>query len=94
MPTVYALNAGALAESVEVSANNGNVDLQSLQRDAKKKAEKQQYAASVNVANLQQRVSGVYPVRIDVPRAGSSYHFVRPLVIDEETKVSFTYKSK
>jgi hypothetical protein len=50
-------------------------------------------SGSVNV-NLQQRVSGVLPVRIDVPRAGNSYHFVRPLVLDEETKVSFTYKSK
>jgi hypothetical protein len=29
-----------------------------------------------------------------VPRAGSSYHFGRPLVLDEETKVTFTYKSK
>jgi hypothetical protein len=70
------------------------VDLQSLKRDAKKNAEKQQYAASVNVTNLQQRISGVLPVRVDVPRAGNSYHFVRPLVLDEETKVSFTYKSK
>jgi hypothetical protein len=94
MPTVYALSIGAVAESVEVSANYGNVDLQSLKLDAKKNAEKQQYAASVNVTNLQQRISGVLPVRVDVPRAGNSYHFVRPLVLDEETKVSFTYKSK
>jgi Carboxypeptidase regulatory-like domain len=94
MPTEYALSIGAVAESVEVSANYGNVDLQSLKRDAKKNAEKQQYAASVNVTNLQQRISGVLPVRVDVPRAGNSYHFVRPLVLDEETKVSFTYKSK
>jgi hypothetical protein len=35
----------------------------------------------------------VLPVRADVPN-GNSYHFVRPLVLDEETKVSFTYKSK
>jgi hypothetical protein len=94
MPTVYALNIGALAESIEVSANYSNADLQSLQRDAKKKTEKQQYAASVNVTSLQQRISGVLPVRVDVPRAGNSYHFVRPLVLDEETRVSFTYKSK
>jgi hypothetical protein len=33
-------------------------------------------------------------VRVDVPRAGNSYNFVRPLVLDEETKVTFTYKSK
>jgi hypothetical protein len=51
-------------------------------------------AASSNVLNLQQRVSGVLPVRVDVPRAGNSFNFVRPLVLDEETKVTFTYKSK
>jgi hypothetical protein len=93
-PTVFALNLGAVTESIEVTASNTNVDLLSLQREAKKNAEKQQYAASVNVTNLQQRISGVLPVRVDVPRAGNSYHFVRPLVLDEETKVSFTYKSK
>ena len=31
-------------------------------------------------------------VRVDVPRAGKSYHFVRPLVLDEEIRVRFTYK--
>jgi hypothetical protein len=93
-PTVFALNLGAVTESIEVTASNTNVHLLSLQREAKKNAEKQQYAASVNVTNLQQRISGVLPVRVDVPRAGNSYHFVRPLVLDEETKVSFTYKSK
>ena len=50
--------------------------------------------ASANVTSLQQRVSGVLPVRVDVHRAGNSYHFVRPLVLDEETKVTFTYKSR
>ena len=64
------------------------------ERDARKNAEKQQMVASNNVMNLQQRISGVLPVRVDVPRAGNSYNFVRPLVLDEETKVTFTYKSK
>jgi len=36
----------------------------------------------------------VLPVRIDVPRAGSSYRFVKPLVIDEETLVSFRYRRR
>ena len=43
---------------------------------------------------LEQRIAGVLPVRVDVPRAGNSYHFVRPLVLDEETTVTFTYKLK
>jgi hypothetical protein len=50
--------------------------------------------ASTNVLNLQRRVAGVLPIRVDVPHAGTSYSFVRPLVLDEETKVTFRYKSK
>ena len=49
--------------------------------------------ASANVLDLQKRVAGVLPVRIDVPRAGNSYRFERALVLDEETKVTFTYKT-
>jgi hypothetical protein len=51
-------------------------------------------AASANVMNLQKRVAGVLPVAIEVPRAGTSFSFVRPLVLDEETKVTFSYKSR
>ncbi|HKI26014.1 MAG TPA: carboxypeptidase-like regulatory domain-containing protein [Candidatus Sulfotelmatobacter sp.] len=54
----------------------------------------QQNGASANVVNLQKRVAGVLPVPIDVPRAGTSFSFVRPLVLDEETKVTFSYKSR
>jgi hypothetical protein len=50
--------------------------------------------ASANVVNLQKKVAGVLPVPIDVPRAGTSFSFVRPLVLDEETKVTFSYKSR
>jgi len=77
-----------MAETTEIRASQRNG------HEARKNAEKQQMAASVNVTNLQQLVSGVLPVRVDVPRAGNSYNFVRPLVLDEETKVTFTYKSK
>ena len=100
VPFNFALSVGAASELVEVTAANGRlsgystVDLERLQRDVRKNPEKQQMAASSNVTNLQQRISGVLPVRVDVPRAGNSYNFVRPLVLDEETKVSFTYKSK
>jgi len=50
--------------------------------------------ASANVFNLQQRVAGVLPVAVDVPRTGTSYRFLRPLVVNEETKLTFSYKSK
>ncbi len=77
-----------MTETSEIRVSRRN------EREARKKEEKQQMAASSNVTNLQQRISGVLPVRVDVPRAGNSYNFVRPLVLDEETKVTFTYKSK
>jgi hypothetical protein len=53
-----------------------------------------QQAASANVVNLQKRVAGVLPVAVDVPRTGTSFSFVRPLVLDEETKVTFSYKTR
>jgi hypothetical protein len=68
------------------------------ERDDKKERQRQQQLAqnqaSSNVYNLQKKVSGVLPVRIDVPRAGNSYHFARALVLDEETKLTFNYKSE
>jgi hypothetical protein len=89
------LQVAAAMETVTVNSSSVDVrDYQRIEREARKQAEKQQLAASANVTNLQQRISGVLPVRIDVPRAGNSYHLARPLVLDEETKVSFTYKSK
>ena len=53
-----------------------------------------QQSVSANVLNLQKRVAGVLPVPVDVPRAGTSFAFVRPLVLDEDTKVTFSYKSR
>ncbi len=95
VPVGSTLQVAAATENVEVTTNSLNFrDYQRFEREAKKNAEKQQMAASSNVTNLQQRISGVLPVRVDVPRAGNSYHFVRPLVLDEETKVTFAYKSK
>lgn len=96
---VYPLSLGSVSQSVAITVNAQSIaDYQRnerAERDAAKKlAQQQQLMASANVTNLQQRISGVLPVRVDVPRAGNSYHFVRPLVLDEETKVTFTYKSK
>ena len=49
---------------------------------------------SQNVINLQRRAAGVLPVRVDVPRAGTSHQFVKPLVVDQETVVTFRYKRR
>jgi Carboxypeptidase regulatory-like domain len=96
-PTSYnfALQIAAATETVEVQSSAID-DKQSrrIDRNLKDREDAASGTASVNVLNLQRRVSGVLPVRVDVPRAGSSYSFVRPLVLDEETKLTFTYKTK
>src|SRR5262249_1082913 len=81
-----------MAETVTVSAEAPKAaPAPSPQKsaDAQKQAEPSQ-----NVINLQRRAAGVLPVRVDVPRAGVSHQFVRPLVVDEETMVSFRYKRR
>jgi hypothetical protein len=89
----FALQVGAAMESVEVRGKDDKESRQ-IERDLKKNEAAAASAPSSNVLNLQRRVSGVLPVRVDVPRAGSAYSFVRPLVLDEETKITFTYKTK
>jgi hypothetical protein len=94
-PFVTTLNVAAATEAITVTSSAPTVaEYQHNEHDIKKQAAQMQLNASANVYSLQQRVSGVLPVRVDVPRAGNSYHFVRPLVLDEETRVTFTYKSK
>jgi hypothetical protein len=60
----------------------------------KKNQTAQLYANSQNVFNLQRRVAGILPVAVEVPRTGKSYRFVRPLVMEEETRITFQYKSR
>lgn len=88
------LNVGTVSETVEVTAAAPMVEATQGSRDRKKQEAQLQTQASANVYNLQKRVAGVLPVRVDVPRAGASYRFARALVLDEETKVTFAYKSK
>lgn len=92
----FGLSVASANETVTVVGETGRMQTQSLriERDLKKQKQAAENAASQNVFNLQQRVAGVLPVRFDVPRAGKSYRFVRPLVLDEETRVTFSYKTK
>jgi hypothetical protein len=83
------LTVGAMEETVTVQAQAALIDQQTPKRDLEL-----QQAPSQNVVNLQRRVSGVLPVRIDVPRTGTSHRFVRPLVLEEETYVVFKYKRR
>lgn len=93
------MTIGSLEETLMVTGNAPSVSKQasaSADRDGGKRKRPEPTAAppSSNVQNLQRRVSGVLPVRIDVPRTGAAFSFVRPLVWDEETGVSFSYKAR
>lgn len=96
------LNLGAINSVVTVEASATEMNTERSTISSKGKEHKKELpaapppppTASANVFNLQQRVAGVLPVAVDVPRAGTSYRFIRPLVVNEETKLNFTYKSK
>src|SRR5262249_17253495 len=84
-------------EAVEVQADAiTNQKMSNVSVNGRNAAQAFQFqtGASSNVVNLQRRGAGVLPVAIDVPRAGTSFQFVRPLVMGEETKVAFNYKSR
>ncbi len=90
------LEAGSLSEMVTVTSGQESLerDNRRIEEQVRKAREVQLNTPSQNVFNLQKRVAGVLPVRVDVPRAGKSYRFVRPLVLEEETKISFQYKTR
>lgn len=94
-----ALNVGSITETVEVTASTPAIDTETAQVSTRKdkhakSAPTPQPPPSANVYNLQQRVAGVLPVAVDIPRTGTSHRFLRPLVLNEETRLSFAYKSK
>jgi hypothetical protein len=60
----------------------------------RKDEEQRAVPPSQNVINLQKRTAGVLPIRVDVPRTGTSHQFVKPLVLDQETTVSLRYKRR
>jgi hypothetical protein len=78
---------GKASETVTVQASGGTLTRDEVARGA-------QSEPSANVQSLQRRAAGVLPIRIDVPRAGTSHRFVKPLVIDEETIVTFRYRTR
>lgn len=90
------LQVGSVSETVTVTSNAASLQKEAdrIESQARKDQQAQLNAPSQNVTNLQKRVSGILPVRVDVPRGGKSYRFVRPLVMGEETKVTFQYRSK
>ena len=92
------LEAGNVSEVVTVQSSNMTLDGLDSNRgfaeQLRKNQAAQMTAPSQNVFNLQRRVAGILPVHVDVPHSGKSYRFVRPLVLDEETRITFQYKSR
>jgi hypothetical protein len=98
------LQVGAVQETVTVTAEAPLIntrssessetirmnELKTMPSDHAQRAD----VPSANVQSLQRRAAGVLPIRIEVPRAGTSHRFVKPLVIDEETVVSFRYRRR
>jgi hypothetical protein len=101
-PGAYSLrlDVDTASETIVVTAQAAPMSKEEMrraeqaERDAKKRLQEQQMAASSNVNALQQKVAGILPVRVDVPRAGNSYHFARALVLDEQTRLTFNYKNR
>lgn len=77
-------HAAMLAETITVSGATSVVD--------ERKDNQVVVPPSQNVINLQSRAAGVLPIRIDVPRAGVSHQFVKPLVVGTEATVKLRYK--
>jgi hypothetical protein len=84
------MRVASISETVTVSGESpdGRYHVDRVDR------EPQTVPPSQNVINLQRRTSGVLPIRVDVPRAGTSHQFVKPLVIDQETTVTLRYKRR
>lgn len=99
------MQVGGLTEMITVTAERPIVNTQSAAREmvfSNDAGEPRRPRAdpapivppSQNVVQLQRRTTGVLPVRVDVPRAGTSYQFVKPLVVDQETTVKLRYKRR
>jgi len=82
--------------SVDVTSNAEDAEYagRKIEEQARRDRAEQMNKPSQNVFSLQRKVAGILPIRVDVPRAGKSYRFVRPLVLEEETRITFQYKSK
>ena len=91
------LEAASISETVTVTGRGEDLrtDDRRIQELVKKSQQTSNlYSLSANVTNLQRRVAGILPVPVEVPRSGKSYRFVRPLVLEEETRITFQYKSR
>ena len=87
------MQIGQVMETVTVTGASPLIDTSSTQDAAPAPPPRVQLAPpSQNVVNLQMRAAGVLPIRVDVPRAGVSHEFIKPLVVGAEATVTLRYK--
>jgi hypothetical protein len=87
------LAIGGITETVTVTDGaSQSKDNRQIEELARRTQAAQLNTLSQNVTNLQRRVAGLLPVPVEVPRSGKSYRFVRPLVLEEDTRITFLYK--
>lgn len=89
------LQVGSVSETVEVNAVEIGRESQQAERNYRQNgaATVPDAKASSNVVEFQRRVVGVLPIAVNVPHTGVSYRFVRPLTVDEETRLTFAYRA-
>ena len=90
----FVLPVGSLTETVTVMRQKRPESTRRSRSASVRENEQSNVQPSQNVINLQRRAPGVLPVRVDVPRAGTSHQFVKPLVVDQETVVKLRYKRR
>jgi hypothetical protein len=99
------LRVGGQTETITVTGETPLVDVQNTRQtmvfrndESEQRRPRSEPAPiappSQNVVELQRRTTGVLPVRVDIPRAGTSHQFVKPLVVDQETTVRLRYKRR
>lgn len=94
------LQVGSVSEAMEITVTAQPGVLSTVNAEQNRNSAPKQAPApldsppSANVGELQRKVVGVLPIAINIPRTGASYRFVRPLVVDEETKLTFRYRRK
>jgi hypothetical protein len=89
-----ALQVGSTADSVIVTGSLNTLPMSGRPISPPPPPPPAAAAPSSAVLELKQKVVGVLPIAIDIPRTGTSYRFVKPLVIDEEATVTFVYRTK
>src|SRR5689334_9650530 len=88
------LEPGAVSETVTITGGAAEINSRRIDDTMKRNQLTLLNTTSQNVVNLQRRVAGILPVAVEVPRSGKSYRFVRPLVMEEQTNITFQYKSR